>query len=230
MQHLRNAGINNRVYFFESRAPSYSKDEETAKSGFFWVIASPRHIGRVENFYRHFQKTEWCGKKTDILDNQECFAAAHRVGVFVDVENMNSARQLSYVFDRIKTIAPSGEVVRRAAYGKTGEQRGKIIAFLKASGFEMHSVKPGADEADLSLSSDIGRSIFQSHIDIAIVLSGDDDFRFVARQARELGVPYFGVGNNNTTNQYRDECEEFYELQGNKPANYKLERGARKAD
>ena len=242
MQHLRNAEIINRVYFFESRAPSYSKDEETAQSGFFW-IASPRHIKYAEKFYRHFQKSEWCKKGIGILDGKECFNAVRRVGIFVDPENTSSVPELRHILNNIRgkveAVTPAVAVVHRAAYGKQGAKKGTkseaanidgTIAFLKEQKFKTSPVKPGADEADFNLYCDIGRSIFQSHIDIAIVVTGDADFRFVARQARGLGVQYFGVGSKKTNNAYRDECDVFYELRGSAPANYQLVPGIRKKE
>lgn len=234
LQHLRNAGINERVYFFESRAPSYNGNKATAQSGYFWIVPS-RQIPHAGKFYRDFQASEWCNDKINILGGETCFSAARRIGVFIDAENINQREKIVFALDSIgadskhKTIAPKDKIEYLVAYGKKGKGSSidNLLKFLQKMGCHTHSVKPGPNEADYRLSCDIGQKIFRSQIDIAVVFSSDDDFCFAARQAHGMCLEYYGIGNEKTANEYRDMCHEFYEIGGYPPDIY-LERGRRR--
>lgn len=210
LQNLRNADINNRVFFFSSSAPSYTAGKKTAESGYF-LVAHKDHKAASDNFATAFLQTDWCKAG----DPPPLFNITRRIGVFADADNFN-ARHIPYALRKIKEEVP-GEIRHKVAFG----QAQSIAPMIEgAMGFITRKVGMHEDAADLGLSFEVAKMICQSQIDIAIVLSGDGGFVATAKQAQKMGVSYIGVGLCNAPTEYRQECERFYEVGKNRQGNY----------
>ena len=215
---LRDAGICSRLYFFESRAPSFTKQQKTATSGYFWVAPVGKNdaicADRAEKFAEMFKESMWFRH----LHNPEVlpmFKFERRVGFFVDADNLGAV-QIKKAADKIMQHIPSGRIVAGAMFGRKfaiGKEKQKLC---KKWGLDERNEVEGdaKNQADMGLSFDVARKIFDCGIDTAVVFSGDGGFVATAREVKELNIAYWGAGNIQTTkDNYANECDKFFDIE-----------------
>ena len=124
----------------------------------------------------------------------------HRVGVFVDVQNMyHSAKNLYQArvnFRELLKIAAAGrEVVRAIAYvvkSDTEEEKAFFEALEKA-GFELKTkdlqIFPGGmKKADWDVGLAIDTVGLSKHLDVVVIVSGDGDFEPLVNYLQYSGL------------------------------------------
>ena len=208
---LHDADIRCRLYFFESRAPSFTGQKRTAASGFFWVAPVARiYTGRAELFAKEFKRSTWCRELT-APRVKPMFNFERRVGFFVDAENIG-ATQIRAAANEIMGHIPHGKIVAGAMFGRRsaiGRRHRMLCKDLRLD--VCADITGAANEADMGISFDVSRKIFDYGIDTAVVFSGDGGFIATAREVRKLNIAYWGSGEvKNTDEDYADVCDRFF--------------------
>jgi len=124
----------------------------------------------------------------------------HRIGVFVDVQNMyHSAKNLYHArvnFRELLKIATANrELVRALAYvvkSDTEEERAFFDA-LKKSGFELKSkdlqiFHGGMKKADWDVGLTVDAISLSKQLDVVVIISGDGDFVPLVEYLKFCGV------------------------------------------
>lgn len=210
---LHDADIRCRLYFFESRAPSFTGQSKTADAGFFWVAPVAQiHAGRAELFAKEFKRSTWC-REFNNPRMKPMFGFERRVGFFVDAENVGEA-QMKAAAAVIKKDIDLGRIVTGTMYGRRSLIGKKRMAFCKELRLDLcDDVVGAANEADLGISFDVARKIFDFGIDTVVVLSSDSGFVATAREVKKLNIVYWGMGNSNTPAAYARICDKFYDIE-----------------
>lgn len=209
---LHDSGIRCRLYFFQSRAPSFTGQSKTADAGFFWVAPVAQiHAGRAELFAKEFKRATWC-REFNNPRMKPMFGFERRVGFFVDVENVGLPF-IKTAAEVIKSDIAFGKIVTGTMYGRRPLTKDKRQAYWKELGLDLcREVVGASNEADLGLSFDVARRIFDFGIDTAVVLSSDGGFVATAREAKKLNVVYWGIGDPKTPPAYARTCDRFYDI------------------
>ena len=209
---LHDAGVRCRLYFFQSHAPSFTGQKKTADAGFFWVApVALIHTGRAELFAKEFKRSTWCRELTN-PKVKPMFDFERRVGFFVDVENVGLPF-IKTAAEVIKSDIAFGKIVTGTMYGRPPLTKDKRQAYWKELGLDLcREVVGASNEADLGLSFDVARRIFDFGIDTAVVLSSDGGFVATAREAKKLNIVYWGIGAPKTPPAYARTCDRFYDI------------------
>ncbi len=152
----------------------------------------------------------------------------HRVGVFVDVQNMyHSAKNLYRArvnFKELLKLSVAGrEMVRSVAYvvkSDTEEEKAFFDA-LEKSGFELKikdlQVFPGGmKKGDWDVGLTIDAVSLSRNLDVVVIVSGDGDYEPLVEYLKFNGLIVEAVGfRRSTSSKLIDSVNNFIDLDGN---------------
>lgn len=135
----------------------------------------------------------------------------HRVGVFVDVQNMYHSAKNIYgsrvnFKELLKLAAGARELVRALAYvvkSDTGEEKAFFDA-LEKSGLELKSkdlqIFPGGmKKADWDVGLAVDAISLSKHLDVVVIISGDGDFEALVNYLKFNGLIVEVIGFERST-------------------------------
>lgn len=153
----------------------------------------------------------------------------HRVGIFVDVQNMyHSAKNLYHArvnfAELLKAAVADRELVRAVAYvvkADTEEERAFFDA-LEKSGFEL-KIKDlqvfagGEKKADWDVGLAIDAISLSKQLDVVVIISGDGDFIPLVEYLQFSGLIVEAIGfGRSTSGKLKEKVNNFIDLEENK--------------
>jgi len=141
-----------------------------------------------------------------------------KIVVVIDADNT----QLSKIGDVLSEISTRGRIVVKRAYGnwrkeslKNWEDETKRLAIKAEQQFDYVT---GKNATDMALVIDTIELLYSNVYDAFVIVSSDSDYTPLAIKLHESGVYVMGVGAKNTSESFRNACDEFLFLENISPA------------
>jgi len=136
-----------------------------------------------------------------------------KIAVVIDADNT----QLSKIGDVLSEISTRGRIVVKRAYGnwrkeslKNWETETKRLAIKAEQQFDYVT---GKNATDMALVIDTIELLYSNVYDAFVIVSSDSDYTPLAIKLHESGVYVMGVGAKNTSESFRNACDEFLFLE-----------------
>ena len=132
-----------------------------------------------------------------------------KIIVLIDAENAQAGKT-----DQIlKDISTYGRIVTKRAYAnwakssvKPWEEIVKKYAIRTIQQFDFAS---GKNASDMAMTIDAMEQLYIGNYDCFVIVSSDSDFTPLAMKLHESGVIVIGYGKRNSTESFRNACDEF---------------------
>ena len=140
------------------------------------------------------------------MASENCF---EKIIVLIDAENAQAGKA-----DRIlKDVSTYGRIVTKRAYANWTKPQVRpwesVVKKYAIGTVQQFDFASGKNASDMALTIDAMEQLFVGKYDCFAIISSDSDFTSLAMKLHESGVFVIGYGNRQTTESFRNACDEF---------------------
>lgn len=141
-----------------------------------------------------------------MMENENCF---EKIIVLIDAENAQAGKA-----DRIlKDVSTYGRIVTKRAYANWTKPQVRpweaVVKKYAIGTVQQFDFASGKNASDMALTIDAMEQLYVGKYDCFAIISSDSDFTALAMRLHESGVFVIGYGNRQTTESFRNACDEF---------------------